>query len=63
MTYKLIPWNDKFSKKMLANSETRAIYEATKLQIDLSLKLKKARFKLGLVPIKNANLHEDTREK
>jgi len=45
MTYKPVAWDDKARKKILADSETRAIYEATKLQIDLAIKLKKARVK------------------
>jgi DNA-binding XRE family transcriptional regulator len=48
MTYKPVPWDNKFRKKALANPETRAIYEATKLQIELSLQLKKARIKRKL---------------
>ena len=45
MTYKPVPWNNKFRKEVLADPQARAIYEATKLQIDLSMKLKKARMK------------------
>lgn len=45
MAYKPVPWDDKAREKILADPETRAIYEATKLQIDLAMKLKKARIK------------------
>lgn len=45
MTYKPIRRDNKNRKAILADPETRAIYEATKLQIDLSLKLKQARLK------------------
>src|SRR5579862_5583996 len=48
MTYKPVPWDDKSQKKILADPETRAIYEATKLQIDLAMKLKKARIKRNM---------------
>lgn len=46
MTYKPVrDAHKKLLKEVLDNPEARAIYEATKLQIDLSLKLKKARMK------------------
>ena len=45
MTYKPVPWNDEFRKEVLSDPEARAIYEATKLQIELSMQLKKARKK------------------
>jgi transcriptional regulator with XRE-family HTH domain len=45
MTYKPVPWDNKAREKILADPETRTIYEATKLQIDLAIKLKKARIK------------------
>lgn len=45
MTYKPVSRDDKFRNEILANPETRAIYEATKLQIDLAMKLKNARIK------------------
>lgn len=43
MTYKPVLRNNKLRKEILADPEARAIYEATKLQIELSIKLKKAR--------------------
>ena len=45
MAYKPVPWDNKAREKILADPETRVIYEATKLQIDLAIKLKKARIK------------------
>lgn len=45
MTYKPVRRDTKSRNEILADPETRAIYEATKLQIDLSMKLKKARMK------------------
>lgn len=46
MTYKPVPHDrDKFMREINKDPEARAIYEATKLQIDLSIKLKKARIK------------------
>ncbi|MBA3662251.1 MAG: helix-turn-helix transcriptional regulator [Gammaproteobacteria bacterium] len=48
MTYKPVHRDNKSRKEILANPETRAIYEATKLQIDLAMKLKKARLKRNL---------------
>lgn len=45
MTYKPVPRDNKLRKEVLTNLETRAIYEATKLQIDLAMQLKKARIK------------------
>lgn len=48
MTYKPVSYNDKLRKKVLSDPEARAIYEATKLQIDLSIKLKKARIKQNM---------------
>jgi len=43
MTYKPVNRDNKIRNEILANPETRALYEATKLQIDLSMQLKKAR--------------------
>lgn len=43
MTYKPVPWDDTIREQVLADPEARAIYEATKLQIKLSMALKKAR--------------------
>ena len=48
MTYKPVKRDDIERKAVLANPETRAIYEAIKLQIDLSMKLKKARIKRNM---------------
>ncbi len=45
MTYKPVYAQNRLRKKVLADPEARAIYEATKLQIELSLSLKKARQK------------------
>jgi transcriptional regulator with XRE-family HTH domain len=45
MTYKPVPRGNELRKEVLSDPESRAIYEATKLQIDLSMKLKKARIK------------------
>lgn len=45
MTYKPVKYDNKLRNAILADPETRAIYEATKLQIDLSMKLKNARIK------------------
>lgn len=51
MTYKPVNRDDKIRNEVLADPETRALYEATKLQIDLSMQLKKAR--------KNKNMTQD----
>ena len=49
MTYKPVPHDpEKFFREIAKDPEARAIYEATKLQIELSLKLKKARLKRKL---------------
>jgi DNA-binding XRE family transcriptional regulator len=48
MTYKPVSRDYKSRNEILANPKARAIYEATKLQIDLSLKLKKARMKQNM---------------
>lgn len=45
MTYKPVYSHDKLRREVLDDPEARAIYEATKLQIELSMKLKKARIK------------------
>jgi DNA-binding XRE family transcriptional regulator len=45
MTYKPVAAHDKLRKKALDDPETRVLYEAYKLQIDLAMKLKKARLK------------------
>jgi DNA-binding XRE family transcriptional regulator len=48
MTYKPVRRNNELRNEVLSNLEARAIYEATKLQIDLSMKLKKARIKSNM---------------
>jgi len=48
MTYKPVYAQDKLRKEVLADPESRAIYEATKLQIELSLAFKKARKKRNM---------------
>lgn len=45
MTYKPVHRGNTLRKEVLSDPEARAVYEATKLQIDLSMKLKKARMK------------------
>jgi predicted XRE-type DNA-binding protein len=45
MTYKPVPHDNRLLHEVLADSEMRAIYEATKLQIDIAIQLKKARMK------------------
>jgi transcriptional regulator with XRE-family HTH domain len=45
MRYKPAPRDEKSRNEVFADSETRAIYEATKLQIDLAMKFKKARIR------------------
>lgn len=45
MTYKPVPSDDRMRNEILANPETHAIYEATKVQIELAMQLKKARIK------------------
>ena len=45
MTYKPVSAQDELRKEVLADPEMRVIYEATKLQIDLAMQLKKARKK------------------
>lgn len=45
MTYKPVSAHDTLRKEVLSDPEARAIYEATKLQIDLAIRLKNARIK------------------
>lgn len=45
MTYKPVSAHNKLRNEVLSDPESRAIYEATKLQIELSMTLKKARIK------------------
>jgi predicted XRE-type DNA-binding protein len=48
MTYKPVPRDDELRNEVLADPEARAMYEATKLQIELSSQLKKARLKQNM---------------
>ncbi|GEM_PF-2461283 len=48
MPYKPVYTHDKLRKDSLSDPESRAIYEACKLQIQLSLSLKKARKKRNM---------------
>jgi len=45
MTYKPVARGNELRNEVLADPETRAIHEATKLQIELSIALKNARKK------------------
>ncbi len=45
MTYKPVPWDNEILKDVMNDPEAHAIYEATKLQIELSVALRKAREK------------------
>lgn len=45
MTYKPVDAHDRLRNEVLSDPEARAIYEATKLQIELSMLLKNARLK------------------
>jgi transcriptional regulator with XRE-family HTH domain len=45
MTYKPVSAHDKLRDEILADQDARAMYEASKLQIELSLALKNARKK------------------
>lgn len=45
MTYKPVRRGNEARNEILADPKNRAIYEATKLQIELSMQLKKARIK------------------
>lgn len=48
MTYKPVNRGDELRDEVLADPEARAVYEATKLQIDLAMQLKKARMKRNM---------------
>ena len=48
MTYKPVYAHDKLREEVLNDLEARAIYEATKLQIELSLELKRARIERNM---------------
>ena len=45
MTYNPVPHDNELLNELLSDPEALAIYEATNLQIDLALQLKKARIK------------------
>ena len=48
MTYNPAPRDNELRNEVLADSEARAIYEATKLQIELAIQLKGARLKKNM---------------
>ena len=48
MTYNPVPRDNELRNEVLADSESRAIYEATKLQIELAIQLKGARLKQNM---------------
>lgn len=48
MTYNLVPRDNELRNEVLADPEARAIYEATKLQIELAIQLKGARLKQNM---------------
>lgn len=48
MTYKPVPRDNELRDEVLADPEMRAIYEATKLQIELATQLKGARIKRNM---------------
>ncbi len=48
MTYNPVPRDNEVRNEVLADSEARAIYEATKLQIELAIQLKSARLKKNM---------------
>ena len=48
MTYNPVPRDNELRNEVLADSESRAIYEATKLQIELAIQLKGARLKKNM---------------
>lgn len=56
MTYKPVNAHDRLRNEVLSDPEARAIYEATKLQIELSLLLKKARIKKNMTQEEVAEL-------
>ena len=45
MAFNPVPHDDEMLNEILSDPETRTIYEATKLQIELAVALKKARIK------------------
>ena len=56
MPYKPVNAQDRLRKEVLDDPESRAIYEATKLQIELSMALKKARKKRNMTQDEVAEL-------
>ena len=48
MTYNPVRRSNELRDNVLADAETRAVYEATKLQIELALQLKEARIKQNM---------------
>ncbi len=48
MTYKPVPRDNELRDEVLADPEARAIYEATKLQIELATQLRGARIKRNM---------------
>ena len=48
MTYSPVPRDNEVRNEVLADPEARAIYEATKLQIELAIQLKGARLKKNM---------------
>jgi len=48
MPYKPVPRDNELRHEVLSEPETRAIYEATKLQIELAIQLKGARIKKNM---------------
>lgn len=48
MTYKPVPRDNELRDEVLADPEARAMYEATKLQIELAIQLKEARIKRNM---------------
>ena len=48
MTYNPVPRDNEVRNEVLADPEARAIYEATKLQIELAIQLKSARLKKNM---------------
>ncbi len=56
MPYKPVDAQDRLRESVLADVESRAIYEATKLQIALSMTLKKARKKRNMTQDEVAEL-------
>lgn len=56
MTYNPIRRNKELRDEVLSDPEARAVYEATKLQIELALQLKKARIKKNMTQEEVANI-------